>query len=180
LLWTGNRFATASGGEVPRPYECRGTGTSTVHGSGFYLSRTPLAAGEAPILAACSHASSAPARRPAGGWSRARRPGRLRAWKNIVFLACNRASSTGIAVLASAILQIQGFDALPGIAIVIGCVAVNQMAYLPVLYVRRGGYFRSNLTRIQATVEIKTLPANSTSNKRPHPGSPERGKGAPI
>ena len=40
------------------------------------------------------------------------------------------ASSMGIAVLASAILQIQGFGALPGIAIVVTCLTVNQMAYL--------------------------------------------------
>src|SRR5271167_665748 len=40
------------------------------------------------------------------------------------------ASSTGIAVLSSAILQIQGFGDLPGIAIVVACLIVNQMAYL--------------------------------------------------
>jgi hypothetical protein len=40
------------------------------------------------------------------------------------------ASSIGIAVLSSAILQIQGFGTLPGIAIVVACLTVNQMAYL--------------------------------------------------
>ena len=40
------------------------------------------------------------------------------------------ASSAGIAVLSSAILQIQGFDTLPGIALVVACLTVNQMAYL--------------------------------------------------
>jgi hypothetical protein len=40
------------------------------------------------------------------------------------------ASSAGIAVLSSAILQIQGFGALPGIALVVACLTVNQMAYL--------------------------------------------------
>ena len=40
------------------------------------------------------------------------------------------ASSIGLAVLSSAILQIQGFDALPGIAIVVACLTVNQIAYL--------------------------------------------------
>jgi hypothetical protein len=35
------------------------------------------------------------------------------------------ASSTGIAVLSSAILQIQGFGALPGIAIVVACLTVQ-------------------------------------------------------
>jgi len=40
------------------------------------------------------------------------------------------ASSVGIAVLSSAILQIQGFGALPGIAIVVACLTVSQMGYL--------------------------------------------------
>ena len=40
------------------------------------------------------------------------------------------ASSAGLAVLSSAILQIQGFSAFPGIAIVVACLTVNQMAYL--------------------------------------------------
>jgi hypothetical protein len=40
------------------------------------------------------------------------------------------ASSIGIALLSSAILQIQGFSWLPGIAVVVACLTVNQMAYL--------------------------------------------------
>jgi hypothetical protein len=48
------------------------------------------------------------------------------------------ASSIGIAVLSSAILQIQGFGVLPGIAIVVACLTVNQMAYLA------GAFGRSN------------------------------------
>jgi hypothetical protein len=40
------------------------------------------------------------------------------------------ASSIGIAVLSSAILQILDFGALPGIAIVVACLTVNQIAYL--------------------------------------------------
>ena len=40
------------------------------------------------------------------------------------------ASSVGIAVLSSAILQIQGFGSLPGIAIVVACLTVSQMGYL--------------------------------------------------
>jgi hypothetical protein len=39
-------------------------------------------------------------------------------------------SSALLAVLSSAVLQIQGFGALPGIAIVAGCLTVNQAAYL--------------------------------------------------
>jgi hypothetical protein len=40
------------------------------------------------------------------------------------------ASSAGIAVFSSAILQIQGFHALAGIATVVACLIVHQMAYL--------------------------------------------------
>jgi hypothetical protein len=38
--------------------------------------------------------------------------------------------SAGIAVLSSTILHIQGFGALPGIAMVVACLIVSQMAYL--------------------------------------------------
>jgi hypothetical protein len=40
------------------------------------------------------------------------------------------ASSVAIAVISSVILQIQGFGALPGIAIVVACLTVSQMTYL--------------------------------------------------
>jgi hypothetical protein len=40
------------------------------------------------------------------------------------------ASSIGLAVLSSAILQIQGFSALPGITIVVACLIVHQLAYV--------------------------------------------------
>ena len=50
------------------------------------------------------------------------------------------ASSIGIAVLSSAILQIQGFGALPGIAIVVACLIVSQMAYLAA-FLRPGRLF---------------------------------------
>jgi hypothetical protein len=83
------------------------------------------------------------------------------------------ASSAGTAVLSSAILQIQGFGALPGIAVVVACLTINQMAYLAGVF-RRADYFRSKPTRYQAVVATTTLPANHTSNKRPHPRSPER------
>ena len=39
-------------------------------------------------------------------------------------------SSAVIAVISSVILQIQGFGALPGIAIVVACLTVSQMGYL--------------------------------------------------
>jgi hypothetical protein len=52
------------------------------------------------------------------------------------------ASSIGIAVLSSAILQIQGFGVLPGIAMVVACLTVNQMAYLAGVFGRSSGLFQ--------------------------------------
>jgi hypothetical protein len=70
------------------------------------------------------------------------------------------ASSAGIAVLSSAILQTQGFGALPGIALVVACLTINQIAYLVSALVDRAVYFRSKLTRTQASVAAATtLPA---------------------
>ena len=51
-------------------------------------------------------------------------------------------SSAGIAVLSSAILQTQGFGALPGIALVVACLTVNQMAYLASVFGRSSGLFK--------------------------------------
>jgi hypothetical protein len=53
------------------------------------------------------------------------------------------ASSTGIALLSSAILQMQGFGALPGIAIVVACLTINQIAF----------YLSSGLFQKQANEE---------------------------
>ncbi len=39
-------------------------------------------------------------------------------------------SSVTLAVLSSGVLQMQGFGAYPGIAIVVSCLTVNQVAYL--------------------------------------------------
>jgi hypothetical protein len=52
------------------------------------------------------------------------------------------ASSLAIAVLSSAILQIQGFRALPGIAIVIACLTVSQMGYLAAASLRQDLLFQ--------------------------------------
>jgi hypothetical protein len=52
------------------------------------------------------------------------------------------AASIGIAVLSSAMLQIQGFGVLPGIAIVISCLTISQMAYLAGALERSGGLFQ--------------------------------------
>jgi hypothetical protein len=52
------------------------------------------------------------------------------------------ASSAGIAVLSSAILQTRGIGALPGIALVVACLTVNQMAYLLSAFGRSSGLFQ--------------------------------------
>ena len=49
------------------------------------------------------------------------------------------ASSIGLAVLSSAILQILGFGAILGIAIVVACLTVNQMTYLAGVFYRSKG-----------------------------------------
>jgi hypothetical protein len=51
------------------------------------------------------------------------------------------ASSVGIAVLSSTILQIQGFSSLPGIAVVVACLIINQMACLAGAFRRPSGLF---------------------------------------
>jgi len=52
------------------------------------------------------------------------------------------ASSVAIAVLSSAILQIQGFGTLPGIAIVVACLTVSQMGYLAAASLRQDLLFQ--------------------------------------
>src|ERR1700692_2462333 len=62
-------------------------------------------------------------------------------WTSFSWLAI-AVSSAGIAVLSSAILQTQGFGALPGIALVVACLTVNQMAYLASVFGRSSGLFK--------------------------------------
>ena len=50
-------------------------------------------------------------------------------------------SSAVIAVISSVILQIQGFGALPGIAIVVACLTVSQMGYVAA-FLRPGRLFQ--------------------------------------
>jgi hypothetical protein len=57
------------------------------------------------------------------------------------------ASSTGIALLSSAILQIQGFGAIPGIAIVVACLTINQMAYLARAFHRSSRLFQKEANK---------------------------------
>jgi hypothetical protein len=51
-------------------------------------------------------------------------------------------SSIGLAVVSAAALQIQGFGALAGVAIVVACLIVNQMAYLTGVFCRSKGLFQ--------------------------------------
>ena len=51
------------------------------------------------------------------------------------------AASVGIAVLSSAILQLQSFGTLPGIALVIACLTVSQMGYVAA-FLRPGRLFQ--------------------------------------
>jgi hypothetical protein len=50
------------------------------------------------------------------------------------------ASGIGLAILSAAVLQITGFGALFGIAIIVACLTVNQLAYVMevVLVPKRG------------------------------------------
>ena len=43
------------------------------------------------------------------------------------------ASSVGLAIISAAVLQIIGFGALSGIAIIVACLTVTQLAYVTVL-----------------------------------------------
>jgi hypothetical protein len=61
-------------------------------------------------------------------------------------------SSVLLAVLSSAVLQIQGFGALPGIAIVVGCLAANQAAYLTGALLAR--HHSEKLLRKRADAEL--------------------------
>src|SRR5882757_252081 len=51
-------------------------------------------------------------------------------------------SSVVLAVLSSVVLQVQGFGALAGIAIVVACLTVNQIAYLAGVFCRSKGLFQ--------------------------------------
>jgi hypothetical protein len=80
-------------------------------------------------------------------------------------------SGVALGAISAAALQVQGFSAFWGIAIIVACLTVNQMAYLAGALRRSKGYFRNKPTRNQADVATTTLPVNTTSNSSP--GSPE-------
>jgi hypothetical protein len=70
------------------------------------------------------------------------------------------AASVGLAVLSSVVLQIQGFSALPGIAIVAACLTVNQLAYLAGAFRRSKG-----LPQKQADKEPSQRPNNNIAGE---------------
>jgi hypothetical protein len=78
------------------------------------------------------------------------------------------ASSVALAVFSSAILQIQGFGTLPGIASVVACLTVSQMGYLAAASLRHPGYLKNKPTRNQAKVATTTSATRTKSTKGPH------------
>jgi hypothetical protein len=54
----------------------------------------------------------------------------------------------GSAAPARLMLQIQGFGTLPGIAIVVICLTINQMAYLAGVFRRPSGLFQKQANKV--------------------------------
>jgi hypothetical protein len=75
-----------------------------------------------------------------------------------------------LAISAAAILQNIDFGSLEGIAIIVLCLTVNQIAYFDWSHAgeprSEERYPVTNLTMIQAIVATRTLPANTSSSKR--------------
>jgi hypothetical protein len=76
------------------------------------------------------------------------------------------ASSVGIAVLSSAILQIEGFSALPGIAIVVACLTVSQMGYVAA-FLRPGRLFQEHAHKEPSPGPNKDIGRNDQEHERP-------------
>jgi hypothetical protein len=73
-----------------------------------------------------------------------------------------------LAFLSAVVLQHEGFGSLAGIAIIVACLTVNQIAYLiGVTSVNRGdrSHLMTNPTITQASTATTTLPANTRGNK---------------
>ena len=77
------------------------------------------------------------------------------------------ASSVGIAVLSSAILQIQGFGTLPGIAIVVACLTVSQIAYLAAASLRQDCLFQDHAHKEPSPGPNKDIGRNDQEHQRP-------------
>jgi hypothetical protein len=72
----------------------------------------------------------------------------------------------GIAVLSSAILQIQGFGALPGIAIVVACLTVNQMGYVAA-FLQPGRLFQQHAHKEPSQGRNEDIGRNDQEPERP-------------
>ena len=80
------------------------------------------------------------------------------------------ASSVGIAVLSSAILQIQGFGALPGIAIVVACLTVSQMGYVAAS-LRPGRLFQEQAHKEPSQGRKEDIGRKDQEHQRPPPAT---------
>ena len=77
------------------------------------------------------------------------------------------AASVGIAVLSSAILQIQSVGALPGIAIVVACLVVSQMGYLAAASLREDRLFQAQAHKEPSPGPNKDIGRNDQEHQRP-------------
>jgi hypothetical protein len=70
------------------------------------------------------------------------------------------ASGIGLAILSAGVLQIRGFGALLGIAIIVACLTVNQLAYVMgvVLANRRSEGANKSRERREKTAEARGWP----------------------
>jgi hypothetical protein len=76
------------------------------------------------------------------------------------------ASSVGIAVLSSAILQTQSFGALPGIAIVVACLTVSQMGYVAA-FLRPGRLFQEQAHKEPSQGRNEDIGRKDQEHQRP-------------
>ena len=77
------------------------------------------------------------------------------------------AASVGIAVLSSAILQIQSVGALPGIAIVVACLVVSQMGYLAAASLREDRLFQAEAHKEPSPGPNKDIGRNDQEHQSP-------------
>jgi hypothetical protein len=77
------------------------------------------------------------------------------------------ASSVGIAVLSSVILQIHGFETLPGLTIVVACLTVSQMGYLAAASFRQDLLFQAQTHKEPSPGTSNDIGRNDQEHQRP-------------
>jgi hypothetical protein len=82
-------------------------------------------------------------------------------------------SSAVLAVLSSAVLQIQGFGAISGIAIVAACLTVHQVAYLAGACMRHQGLPDEEADKEPRDHRDSDVAGRRSQHQRSHPRSPE-------